>query len=725
MALDFSDRAVSPDQPADKPADFSGRARGAGPNDRAGKIYSAAELIRGVRDIAYQAPARGGEKAKPGVQRAYADARAQIAKNNALLDFLPAFGDTNKARAQGASFGFADEIGGAINAGVTGVRNALADVGVGQGPGYSAADAYEGTANALRGDYADTIKRRPVSARVNEVAGGAWLPVGKLAQGGNLATTALRSGALGGATGYVAGFGSGEGDFSQRNESGKQGALFGAAVGAAAPAVVEGATTLGRAANNLTGQRLLGGPTAAAAARLREALTKDGATPQQIRQGLADWHQNGAGSPVLMNLAGPETKRLIRFAASRDSEGWNAAVNHAESVAVNAPRQGMARAAELTPEDRRPASVVQDARRAQRTNDAREQYRAPYGERIDPRPVIGALEGQAGGRAIGAAHTEADALRMGDQMQELGTLRRAANPEPDAAPIQGGDHDPEAMAWAQRLMQGQPLPTDTVSLGTLDRIKVALNQMGEQAQANGQGGRAAGYFERADEIDRHLADNSDAYRGARDTFAGHSQHIEGVDLGKSLFRASAGEGVPQIRSMTPNQLAGARIGFRQALQDAFSGSPHAGRTFTKLAREEDLRQIASALYGEQEAARLVRAAQLKGGQLKDAGFINPEANSKTFSSGQDEKRFNSVLDTIRRPVAKALEKLASGLTMTDAEAAELVRMGLLSPESAQQVIGRGGAAQAVRAAAKAPALTATAIPATTAQELNRRQAARR
>lgn len=250
--------------------------------------------------------------------------------------------------AQGLTFGFADEIGGAA-------KGALSAV---QGGGFS--DAYEKGRDDIRAANKRAADEAPFAYYGGQVAGGVAVPFGAARAGaaavraapgftapvatagrtlgfGQLAANAnaglgtrsiagLREGA---AYGALAGFGEGEGGFSERALNSGQGALVGGAIGAAAPGLVDAGSAVLRGVT--TPVRAVMQPQAVGREKVAEALMRDvsgegGAQPgysaafDRLTNRLDAGAQAGKNL-MLADVGGENTRNLLRAAANQQSTG--------------------------------------------------------------------------------------------------------------------------------------------------------------------------------------------------------------------------------------------------------------------------------------------------------------------------------------------------------------------------------------------------------------------
>jgi hypothetical protein len=216
------------------------------------------------------------------------------------------FGDQMRLAAQGATFGFADEIVGLMG----------------------------GDAEASRARVQELRDRKPVASFAAEALGGAVVPggvgggVGRAAvrATGNRIIGAVTGGGVGGAVGGTLA-GAGEADPGNRVAGAFVGGTIGALAGGALGGVAGGA---GRAASLASGGRVAGGAAQDnARSRLLHVLEQSGLNPAQMREKLL-----ALGPGSVAADAGDATARLAR-----------AAVNDAPSLADGAPMAALRRRA--------------------------------------------------------------------------------------------------------------------------------------------------------------------------------------------------------------------------------------------------------------------------------------------------------------------------------------------------------------------------------------------
>jgi hypothetical protein len=505
------------------------------------------------------------------------------------------------------------------------------------------------------------------------------------------------------------------GDLGERLQGADTGAAVGATIGTLAPplaaggakavgnATLKAATTVARAANRLSGGAL-SDPAQTAVQRLTMALKADGATPDLLRTALNGYLKNGATDPSLIDVAtrlpsgGENTMALVRAAASKGS-GRGVAKVYSGDVAANLQDKAIDATRALTP-DTRAANVVRDKAVDSRASAATTEYGAPYSQVVDAAPVISALDGDAGRVGIGGAYKDADALRLGDQQAELAKLRAAAGPvEVPEARIAGDTlpPSPQLAAALKAAGVGQTDDTIPVSLGTLDRVKIALNDAGQGAARAGNNSQAAGFFQRAAEIDDHLASQSDDYAGARDNFARRSAAIDALDHGATGLMAHPDEYEAALsdlrtRAADPNapdadpagDMAG--VGYRQALTDAI-GAPTEGATgaLNKVSTSTNQGRNLETTFGTEGAKAYRDGLKDLVDQLSNARSIDPNTNSASAMRLTDMGLVDPDALKIEKPtivgtVLGVINKVRAGATLTDAEREMIARIGTMKPD---------------------------------------------
>lgn len=742
---------------------------------------------------------KGGET--PAADKALTDAKRRV-KNTP---------DQMRAFNQGVTLGFADELDAAGAALETGTNNLVRRMTGRPSVGYDMKDAYHAVMQAENEGDARFLKEHPVQGIGLRVAGGLATPGmtaagGYIARGGSAGARILRGGQVGLMTGAVAGAASTDGGVKDRAIGAGKGAAVGAVVGAGTGAVIEGAKTGVRMVNNLTGQRFMG-PEAAAASRLRQALAADGVDEATITRAMQEYTDVGATSPTLADVAGENTRSLLRFAGSRPGAAKNNMQTYRDETVHGLPDAGIDRARGLTPNDARTAVDVRGAAQT----------------RIDQASTIPGVEAGVGGQGVHRALNESfDQAKAG--VDRAYSAARAASPEAAHLPAAEMPQMAANIREAVRDFHPDDIPSVAREMASLDRTSTptvrdlfemrqrltsvrmskpdqaaaagrAIRAIDQEIESAAERGVIAGdpevvglwqtaiasrkefgrQFEGDDLIaqlterglhgegrttmvapedasnkilgrtglsqrpdlvrdltrlrDRLGADSPQwasirdeaAHRvlgrdvGTEDFGQAWSQFqaqspdlarlIEtpqmasriasgraeigqavgartGVDLGERLLADGPDAFAAAVNGLTPDARQAAMVGARQKLTDALGQRSSAFGTLDQIAYAPNTRRNLIALFGEDEANRFIQAARLNLGRARNANFMAPNNGSKTFGSGEDAKGFMSIVNAVRDPLQALLSKVASGLTITDNEAAALVRAGLMNPQAA-------------------------------------------
>lgn len=397
--------------------------------------------------------------------------------------------------------------------------------------------------------------------------------------------------------------------------------------------------TVNRAAPRIGLERFLD-PRQEAAKRLGEALKADGLGPQEVRAALSAWQTTGASNPAFMDLAGENTRALLRSAASKTGAGRNAAVGYANQVTGDLQGNAISRTRDLTP-DRRPVSAVADDLQGQRRLAANEMYPAFSENRV---PVTDDLAGA----------TE-DTAKWLLGARELAALERK----------------PEVVSEIDAMMGGGDA-VDDVSAGTLDYIRRALRDSADEADRGGRGGLARALGDRSREVETSLMDVP-GFDDARSTYRGFSQQLDAMDEGGKVLNEVPDDFAATFERL-PIEQGG--IGARQAIEEAI-GRPAEGATGTlnRVATSTNTGRNLETLFGADEAGRYRDAIGREMDRVSNARFISPNTGSQTALREVDDGLM-TLPPMSKAGIAKALfDKLRRGVSLTHEERAALVELG--------------------------------------------------
>lgn len=486
--------------------------------------------------------------------------------------------------------------------------------------------------------------------------------------------SAVKASTAAGLGAQVAGYGS-EGSLAERQQVANETTLPAMAVGAALPAGIAGAswarrkvagvgdkvgTATARIANRVTGGAILDAETEAAK-RLGQALKADGLGPAEVRAALEQWQRTGASSPALLDLAGENTRALLRAAGAKPGAGRDMAVRYTDQVAGDLQDNAIRRTRALTPTERRPAGAVAEALEDTQGRLADEMYPEAYAApaRVTPQ-VMDALSDEPGKAALRRARAAAVARRNPQQVAEIDALLAA-------------DED-----------------LSEVSGGTLDRVRIAMAGRGAKAQQSPDTRDiAGGLFSRAGDIDAAL-DEIPGLAPARATYRGMQAQRDALDLGRSNPFSSpdeyADELAVKLERATPDDnpypvseadiLGGAQVGLRSEIERSM-GAPAEGSTgyLNKLSSGTNPRRVLDETFGEQDSALYRDAISREVEKLQNARFINPNSGSQTAPRLLDEALVDLPPMSKVGLLKAAIDKIRRGTTLTDAEREALMSLG--------------------------------------------------
>lgn len=244
--------------------------------------------------------------ARPRQTEAQAETQAEPLSAAPSTEFSPVAEGFRSALGQGALLGFGDELEAAVRTG-----------------SFSSPE-YRQTRDQLRAQQDAYREANPVISLATEVAGGFLLPGGIVAnaarQGSKTAAKILAREAagnvkglakatatgvgLGAGTGAIAGVGTAD-EMSDASDGATAGALTGAAIGGALPGAGRALATGARAIGN----RLGIGAASFADRKIRQALAREGLTPQQAAERVRELQSQGARGATLADL-GTNTQDL-------------------------------------------------------------------------------------------------------------------------------------------------------------------------------------------------------------------------------------------------------------------------------------------------------------------------------------------------------------------------------------------------------------------------------
>jgi hypothetical protein len=574
---------------------------------------------------------------------------------NKQVGLTTARGSTNAAFMSGATMGWSDEIGGALDAVIGGIS----------GRGFG--DSYNRSVKTARENASVYRQNNPYFGKAMEIAGG-------LVSGGALAKSAASAAPVtlgtmarqGAALGGITGAGEAEGGFTDR----LQGAGFGAGLGAAAPYAVAGisraATPIARSAANLIG---LGNPEVAAQRQIGRAIGDAGMTTGDVGQAVAG--APGGKPIVLADVTGQPGRQLAATVANRPGGAMQAADAMVEARRAATPDRIAGDVDRMVGRGSGGAVASQiDDLLAQRSREAaplyEEAFSKPAGMTTRLREFIDDPIAHAG-------------LARGLEVQRLENLARPA-----------GQRVPVADHAIQFAEDGTPRIVSVPNMRTLDSIKRGLDDILEQyRQPSGrlvldQRGRAVERVRRA--YVEELSQGNPAYNAARAAWAGPSEAMDAIAMGRKIVTADRDVVARQLADMSPTEREFFRIGIARALTDRTTDPSHAGGFVRRLVEDRNLAgKVRSAFDNPKEYQQFVNSMRAELTMRDTNRVVSPRAGSQTA------RLLQSSDDMANGPaggiVSELLQVGAHGGRPTIAAAQRLYQRGQVGTPAMAEAIG--------------------------------------
>lgn len=583
---------------------------------------------------------------------------------NRRVGLTSASGSTRAALMQGLSFGFADEVGAAAS----GAVGAL--TGEGFGP------AYDRSLKAQRENLEVFRQNNPYVGRGLEFAGGV------IGGGPSIARNAVeqvarvtpsmgRTVATAAGMGAAQGFGEGEGLGDRL-----AGAAAGGVLGGAMAGILPAALRLTRGAFGRVAQMTgLADSEETAARLLLRALEQDGLTPTQAMQRLNQWQGQGAKPEALFDIAGENTRRLARTAASVPGPGTERAVNY---LAERQGDQATRIAGDVT--ENLGQSADDFFTRRQVLTQQRQTAAAPLYDRafrIQLQPDEYGQVARFVEDPIGQ-----DALRRGLRVVELEHL------------AEGRPFDPQAYGVQRVNGEWAPVEGQTPNMRLLDAVKRGFDEIVEGFRDPTSGRLNLNQYGRAVDQARGayratLAGMFHPYRQALEAWSGPSQAMDAMARGRGLFSlqdAEAARLATTIRN-SPTEAEFFRLGVAQAIQERIASAPDGADAVKRIFGSRAKRALLRASFPDeasfnQFAAQMQREAAM----YRNAQFVSPRTGSQTQLRQTDAETIGDQAMDLATALVVPGKNFFSALTAAGANVA--ARSRGVTPEVADELTQR-------------------------------------
>jgi hypothetical protein len=571
------------------------------------------------------------------------------------IDVARYIDDLVRQAASGATAGYVDEASAALNtgAGLWGDYGAELEAGRTRDEQFRAENPVMATGAEIAGGVASAVAAAPAAAGIGGARALASVP------------NWMKLAGLGATGGAVAGFGQGEGGLGNRLESAGVGTVVGAGAGLLVPAVISSISRFGKRAVAPLMQRLGGQtpvPGLAMTPAIRQILVRldrDQVTPdqaiEQLRQlgpeaGIAD-----VGGENVLSLARGVAQRIparevaTRFYADRNVGTGQRVLRSLLDGLTGGDPQFYQRIEQLS---------------AQRRTAAAPLYEVAY-----QAPVI----------QSDSLTTLLNRPSMRDAMRRA--QRIAAEEGRD--PTQLGFDFNEA---------GDVIFTREPSWQTLDYVKRGLDDVLNAFRDSTTGklrldesGRAIDATRR--EFVAMLRSSNPAYAKALDAWAGPSQVMDMMDMGRQFVRGDADEVVSRWAQIPEQDRAFYRLGAAQELKAMIEGVADGRDLFNRLWGNEAMRRRLKTIFEDtgalEEFARTVTAEHAF---RQNSNVVSPRAGSQTTPRLIDDAALvgenaeatgNALWDLLNLNMGTAARRTTNSLTRSlrerskDATAEEL------------------------------------------------------
>ena len=463
--------------------------------------------------------------------------------------------ETGRAVAQGATFGFADEIEAAFRTGRI------------SGP------QYEKLRNELRAQQGQFGQDYPNVKTPLELAGGMLIPFGGLqaAKRAETGTQAMLAGqglrgqmarglGVGAATGALSGAGYATQD---TGEEAVKGSIFGGALGATVPVAIKGAGTIIRNTLNASG---IGDQPAAASRILANYLQKDNLTPNEAMAALDELRRIGVPNATLADL-GENLRGLAYSAYTVPSKAKTGTQNFLESRLIDQKNDVVTALANK-------AGLDINANGYERLNKLIEDQSA------------------AAKKAYPAAYSREVNAKDFRPFMDRDVFKKAYKEAVDRADVRG-----ESLPPLDVLLSDRRVPTDV-----MHQIKIGLDRVIEK-ETDAVTGKVTGYgrdvVQVKNEFNDLLKQKNKAYEKANAEFADSAKIQNAFQMGQKYQKLDPKEAAAKIKAFNPAEKESFRMGMMADINNR--AGDFKGGDFTRQVFKSDNQKGLARLAFEDQA----------------------------------------------------------------------------------------------------------------------------
>lgn len=547
--------------------------------------------------------------------------------------------------AQGATFGFAEELEAALRSGQ-----------------ISGAD-YETLRNRLRAQQGAFQQEYPIAGGVTELGGGVAAPFGafkllgraapvvqEAITGATLPGQIARGAAVGGLTGALTGVGTATTDISGKAlETG----VFGATAGAVVPAAIRGAGTVIR--NVLTASGV-GDQPGAASKMIMNRLQKDDLTPDEAQQVLDELRRIGVPNPTIADL-GKSLRDLAYAGYVVPSKAKGATEAFLESRLIDQPNdivKTLAKKANLS-ENVNGYEYLNTLIRNQ-ANEAKSAYPKAYSKAVDAR----------------------DFRKYVDRP----VFQQAYDEAVKRAGVRG-----ETLPDLEQIRNAQFVPTDV-----LHQIKIGLDRIVEsQTDITG---KVTAYGRDVSQVRREFNDlikaKNEDYRLANAKFADSERIQDAFVTGQKYQRLDPNEAMDKLKKMNPAEKESFRLGMMADINERlsnFKGGDFSRQIF-KSPKQKSLLRYAFEDEGKfNEFSKVVSALEDQSKTAKN--IIRGSPTGERLATGESAAELGQLAQTYatRGMTGVAMDLVRQGLARTrgiSAETSEELQRRLFATDPVEQ-----------------------------------------